>query len=654
LSLAAGGALATGRLLARRHRWEQQHNQVAICVDYDDGAAAAIRAGLPLDTLLERIAAHGATHLSLPELTLNRLRWLGQLAPQAPAITLPEPPAVGHWNYLHGRPELVRYLAGELGQRLPYTQAQVVAGHTLAFAGDLPTIGEIGLGFDGESGGRIRQAGLEPVPRPVSYAWPEKALLERTLAQAASHGSLIAFAGEMILGHEMHLEETLAAMARQGLSLVFFVESRHQKGDWFVAKRRAPHVILAHRFTAEEMIPLDFHAAAHNWAHLARERGIRFCYVNFFRVLHATAPLEGLHYLAHLKEALEGSGFVVTARPALPQPVPAATPSELAAAGVAAAGVGAAAIGALVSLPEAAAVPLVLAGAGGAAALPFVERARYRAITAGSGHHHHDHDSHDHDHHHHEAELAPGGHDHSHDHGDPQALYPPSYAPKLLGLVAAALGPIAGGPPHHRAFGDIAGDGRAAGWLASLIYPVAAAAALAAATSSPEYYLRIEEYRGLNLDWLLPLSASALALPGEGSRLVALALLGTAWLVARKRRLDPLAAVDPGHAMGHTHHISAAQRLVGDAVMAFGPQPSRKWAGLGPAAAALSPWLRRRGRPDMATAAAVVSALGNAFVLVGYRRPERALAVTSREATPSFAAGAALGLLLLILGDERS
>ena len=302
LSLTVAGGLASTRILRRRQSWEQTNNRVAICVDYDDAYAAAIRAGMPFDDLLHELAHHGATHVSLPELTLNRLQRLGWLMPQAPVTPLTAAPRVGHWNTLHGQPDLVACLAAELATRLPYTQAQVIAGSTLAFAGDRPTIGEIGLGFETSVAGRIAAHGLGVVPRPVSYAWPEKNLLDRTLNQAAALGKLIAFDGDMILGHEMHLGETLAAMERDGLWLAYFAESRHQKGDWFIAKRRAPNVILAHRFTPEEMIPLDFHAAAHHWACLARERGIRLCYVNFFKVLHATEPLEGLHYVERIKE----------------------------------------------------------------------------------------------------------------------------------------------------------------------------------------------------------------------------------------------------------------------------------------------------------------------------------------------------------------
>ncbi|HET7088833.1 MAG TPA: DUF5693 family protein, partial [Anaerolineae bacterium] len=452
LSLTIAGGLSATRVLLRRHAWERVHNRVAICVDFDDAYAAAIRAGLPFDDLLHGLAHHGATHVSLPELTLDRLVRSGQLAPRAPGHLRAARPRVGHWNYLHGPSELVARLASELSTRLPYTEAQTIDGDTLAFAGDLRAIGEIGLGFDAPVAERISAHGLGVVPRPVSYAWPEKALIERTLAQAASLGRLVAFDGDLILGHEMHLGETLEVMERERLTFVYFAESRHQKGDWFIAKQRAPvgRVVLAHRFTPQEMIPLDFHAAAHVWAHLARERGIRLCYVNFFKVLHATEPLEGLHYVEHIKEALEQDGFVVTQDVCVPAPVPTPMKTDLAATGLASAGIAASAATALLDLPDAMALPLTISAAAGAAALPYLERPRGRL----------------------------------------EEVYPPSYAPKALALAAASLAPVA------------VIDRSRAGWLNGLVIQASAAAALAAVTSGQDYHLRIEEYRGFNLDWL--------------------------------------------------------------------------------------------------------------------------------------------------------
>jgi hypothetical protein len=116
-------------------------------------------------------------------------------------------------------------------------------------------------------------------------------------------------------------------------------------------------------------------------------------------------------------------------------------------------------------------------------------------------------------------------------------------------------------------------------------------------------------------------------------------------MVARRRHADPLAQFDPAHALGHTHHISAAQRLTGDIVIALGPHPARKWAGLGPAAALLAATLNKHNQKEAVGLAALAAAAGYMLGLVGFRRPERALSVTMQEAVPSYIVGSAVGLV---------
>lgn len=600
LSLSIVGGAASARVLQQRHAWEQTHNRVAICIDFDDVYSAAVRAGIPLDGLLNQIAEHGATHLSLPELTLNRLLKSGELTPQAPAARAypTEPAPVGHWNFLAGASDLVHMLAVELCTRLPYTAAHVIDQHILAFAGELQTIAEIGLGFDAVLAARIQQHDLRLVLRPVSYAWPEDDLINLTLAQAAVFGNLVAFDTDMIIGHELHLHTTFAAMEREGLSFVYFAESRHQKGDWFMAKRLAPRVVIGQRLTPAEMVPLDFQAAAQQWAYFARERGVRLCYLNFFKVLHATEPLEGLHYIKHVKQALEADGFVVTSEIGLPTPVPAPTKQELALTGMASASAASAAMTNALNLPEVAAVPLTILAAIGSASLPYLERAR----------------------------------------GHLEEQYPPSYAPKLLAL-AASLAPAA-------AQGDDALE-----WAEGVAIQAAATTAVAVATSGQDYHLRVEEYRGFNLHWAIPLASAALKFRNPTMRIGSLSALALAWLIYTRRNIDPIARFDPAHAEGHTHHLSTASRIMGDVQIALGPQPARKWTGLGAVGVAASVALSSYNN-GWATGVALLGALGNIFGLVGWRRPERALAVTAREALPSWALGLGLGALVLLLRQK--
>jgi hypothetical protein len=623
ISLTVAGGAAALKVLGRRQRWEKSHTAAAICVDFEDLSAAAIRAGLTLDDLAQQARHAGATHVSLPEMTLNGLLTQGRLAPRGPVQPVDLPAPVGHWNYLYGASDLVQILAAELEERLPHLDAQVLDDGSLAFAGDLETIGQLGLGFERRLAERLLNAGLSLIPRPVSYDWPDPKMVRRTIDQSAELGRWLAFAGQMVLGHEMHLDATLDAMEAHDLGMVYFAETRHQRGDWFIAKRRAPNIVLAHVLTREEMLGLDYHAASHNWAHFIQERGIRLCYLNFFRELHATEPLEGLAYISQVRSALEAEGMVLSAdpKPALPIPTPA--PQELGQIGLATAGIAAAALTQTLKLPEVLAIPATVLGAAAALKLPGLESSRQPSA------HSHEHHEHEPDHHH-------------HDHDQAGSAYATSYAPKLLALGTASLAPVI--------TAGLAGSSQPKStWLANLIFQASAAASLAALTSGQDYHLRIEDYRGMNLDWFLPMSVAALQLPGVALKALALAGLTGAWAVSSSRGLDPLGLVDPGYAEGHTHHISAAQRIIGDFIMAAGPRPARKWAGLGPLAGAAAAGLN----PSLAAPAGLLAAAGSLMGLVGFRRPERALEITLKEALPSYAVGAALGAVVLAAGGRK-
>ncbi len=155
------------------------------------------------------------------------------------------------------------------------------------------------------------------------------------------------------------------------------------------------------------------------------------------------------------------------------------------------------------------------------------------------------------------------------------------------------------------------------------------AASLAALTTGRDYQMRIEEYRSLNLDLVLPLAA-VLWHDVESPRWkwLSLAALGAAWFGLRRVQVDVLDALDKDLPAGHTHHLSAAQRVVGDAIIALGPRPARKWSGLGLAGMAAAHVLRQNGHRHAALAASLVAAAAQALTLAAFRQPERPLAQT--------------------------
>ena len=127
--------------------------------------------------------------------------------------------------------------------------------------------------------------------------WPPADAIERSLAQAAELGArLVAFAGNYVLGHEMFMQGTIASLQQHDLTPVFFAESRHQKGDWFIAKARLPNVVIGHEFTPPELDMEDEHGMAHRWGRIA-DRGVRFFSLRAMRGVHATEPLSLRGYI---------------------------------------------------------------------------------------------------------------------------------------------------------------------------------------------------------------------------------------------------------------------------------------------------------------------------------------------------------------------
>lgn len=523
LGLMTAGAAAALLPLQRRLGWDDANRTFAIALDFDDAAEAAVRAGLPLSDLLHQLWHAGATHLTLPEDTLARLLAQGRLVLSVPSVPLPEPPRLGRWNYLAtNEPALLQRLQTELNARLPAIDT-VLADEgdrfVLALGGDLASLLQVGLGFDPEAAHLASHAGLQPLPRPVSYAWPTAETIDRSLAQAAAlaHSDsqtprLVAFAGdgapghpgELILGHEMLMQETIAALQRHGLTFAYFAESRRQRGDWFVAKSLAPDVTLAHEFTQPQLVTEDMYSAAHRWGLLARERGIRLAVLRFFKVVHATTPLDCVGYVAALADVLVNrEGMRLSGRPEFrPAPshhhhdhghhhhhhhhheahhheahhhqAPAAAGTPPAASRPALArddnvlpwialipaGAGALALSEFLELPQKLAAPLTLAGL---LALPVAQRLD-----------------------------RPANH--------LEATFRPSYAPKLIALGITASAPLAAALVGRR--------GGLAGFLQGELVSGLAAAGLAAVVADRDYALRIEEVKTWHLDWIAPLAGS--------------------------------------------------------------------------------------------------------------------------------------------------
>ena len=211
-----------------------------------------------------------------------------------------------------------------------------------------------------------------------------------------------------------------------------------------------------------------------------------------------------------------------------------------------------------------------------------------------------------------------------------ERIYAPSYLPKLLALTALTAG-------------------AAAGVAAPIAAPTAGLLA-AAATATPEYYLRIESIRTFGLDWSLPLAAQLAADPppllaGRARWFAALIALSAPFWLRGRLPADLVDALDREHPAGHTHHLSAAQRALGDARMAVSPQPLRKWAGL------LWLWGAYAVLPRGSTARSLTglaATLGSVATAGTLRNPSRPIALSMAQTIRSWALAAPLAAATLM------
>jgi hypothetical protein len=657
------GAVASSGAIWDRQRWEGVNTRIGVMLDWDDVQAVVTRA-LSKETpahVLRHFREHGVTHLSIPELTLKRLLERGQLSLASGA----SPERV----YLRAQSrQLAELLRTELRARLPHLEVRASQAQNplISLVGDLPAVAEVGLGFDPEHFALAQEAGLAPVARPIGYSWVQPEMIERTLNQAAELGArIVAVQGSMTPGFEFNLSTTVEAMKQNRLCYAYFRESRHQRGDWYMAKSLAAdgRVILTHEFEPDDLLLEDAGTISRRWANLALEAGVRLCCLRFFRVIHASDPMEAMDYVSQLTGELKGVGLEISSTPEknLGQFLPERNELTLSLAGLSIAGAAGLAAD-LLPLPD----ELKLLGTGVSAAalayLPFLESAIApssspplalpRSPPEGGrkggpegeipGHHTHAY-QHGHDH-------ADSGHGHPHSHPfAPQT----AYASKGLALAAASVYPAAAVAPP---LGGLGGTNLLLALAQAITASTAGAITLNATLAEADYFSGVEEYRGYNLDWLLPLvAAAASALNGQQRRngrrrrhwlpLAGVALM--AWrALSGESDGDRLARWDREHRHAHIHHISAFQQLVGDIKLALAPQPLRKWSLLVPFGVVGAAIFRRRGQDTLAAGASTVATLGGVATMTGFRNMQRPFQQTVEGRTKGWVLGLALAGLV--------
>ena len=319
-----GAAAWVGMLRAAS---EQDNNNVALEVDYDDVVRAAALAGDSPEDLLTDLKAAGATHVAITEVSLGELADTGKL-----------------WSATRGRIIPLRSLSPSASQRvIEQVEAKLPTSGPQSYQRydqlrDLSTqVGELGIGYD-EAVEVAKAAGLKMIARPRPDFVNTPRAVDASIKAAADIGAeAVVFAGTQVLGYKGLLE--YAAQKMQAVGLQFgYIELAPQAGEDALAAHLNYQSLRVHSISDQELARMSRGRAIDRFSLAVRERKVRLCYVHLlFTESDPLGSNVNVDYVKSLAGRLRDDGFNLgTPGPFAPvSPPPWALPLIFAAIGVA-------------------------------------------------------------------------------------------------------------------------------------------------------------------------------------------------------------------------------------------------------------------------------------------------------------------------------
>lgn len=284
--LIAYGLMLSGLVLSlpavlRRWQWDDNNVLVGLVLDWHD--IQAIDATTPIATLLARYKQHGATHVLLPELTLQRLATSQQISVTHTADQV----------YLHSADDtLLVWLADILAQRCPQLQMRHDAQESaIVVQGTLDAVAEVGLGCCADEIDFIQATGLTPVAYLMTPTADTLAMLFRRKVRLVMPAPSATLTPALI--------ETMQHM---GLTLAYVAPHHREVAHHLATSGLA---IQAHAPMLPPMSEADF---ASYWTQQVVESGVRLCVIHYFPLIDTTAI--ALSYVQTLTKHLKTASFL--------------------------------------------------------------------------------------------------------------------------------------------------------------------------------------------------------------------------------------------------------------------------------------------------------------------------------------------------------
>ncbi|MEN6548211.1 MAG: DUF5693 family protein [Armatimonadia bacterium] len=301
---------ATGRVAT-----ERSNRTVALCLDDLELRELAALTGQTPQAVLSRFKSAGATHVAVSEQTLGQFLQTGQLQlrqdPQSHDTVL-----TGDYNLLT---QFRQPLASISGAKLVGPASiQMINGRPnpsgpYPFAGlhvpsAVPTMVNLGLGYDDTVVSAIKQAGLFVIARPMPDLLLTPPAIENSMLRARALGSIVLFNGVSVSGGAKLAKRTAAIMQRHGLQFGF-VELVPQEGAANLASALKYQVIRTHSISQEEMTKTSPSRGLDRFVLGVTERNIRLCYIRLLLSPQPDIVKANLAYVKSIHDALSRTGY---------------------------------------------------------------------------------------------------------------------------------------------------------------------------------------------------------------------------------------------------------------------------------------------------------------------------------------------------------
>lgn len=175
---------------------------------------------------------------------------------------------------------------------------------------DLKSLNEIPIGFSKDEVDMLKEQGFkvylriknfrEVSPEYIRYLFDEM--------DALASDKVLIFEGNEVLGYPSFLDNVAHELKDRGYTMGL-VEFAKQVGKESMALKSFPKVILVHSIDANEMLLYDEERATLRYLRAVKERNMRILYFRFFQNLSGNLVGSNVRYISEIIDLVKGSGF---------------------------------------------------------------------------------------------------------------------------------------------------------------------------------------------------------------------------------------------------------------------------------------------------------------------------------------------------------